>query len=145
MAVLQHRLLKSASCLLKQCCTGCVNRSPSSSEKALWAPPHLLGSLTRRSAEDLNDQETCPSVRQDSTHAQGWAQSECVFPLGKHSGETGLCNVEGGTFTVLPHLWDRVLFETKTMAGTWLELGALKHERTEILNMWNVYSLMLEI
>lgn len=51
----------------------------------------------------------------------------------------------GGAFTVLPHFWDRVLFETKTIAGTWLELGALKHERTEILSTWNMYSLMLEI
>lgn len=35
----------------------------------------------------------------------------------------------GRAFTVLTHFWDRVLFETKTMAGTWLELGALKHEK----------------
>lgn len=53
--------------------------------------------------------------------------------------------VESRTFTVLPHLWVRTLFETKTMAVTRLELGALKHERTEILSTWNVYSLMLEI
>lgn len=53
--------------------------------------------------------------------------------------------MEGRAFTVLPHLCDKVLFETKTMAVTRLELGALKHERTEILSTWNVYSLMLEI
>lgn len=31
------------------------------------------------------------------------------------------------------------------MPVTKLELGALKHERTEILNAWNIYSLILEI
>lgn len=53
--------------------------------------------------------------------------------------------VESRAFTVLPYLWVRALFETKTMAVTRLELGALKHERTEILSTWNVYFLILEI
>lgn len=146
MAVLQHRVLKSASCLLKQRCMGCVNRSPRSSEKALWAPPHLLGNcLTWRSAEDLKWPRDLPisTARQHACTGLGTVRKHASFRKALWRNRT--MTVESRTFTVLPHLWVRALFETKTMAVTRLELGALKHERTEILSTWNVYSLMLEI